>query len=1380
MVSVACRNVDGVGGLKAGVLGAVAEEEEAALFHCAALRERICVGLEPLVVQLVEVSLGVGQNGGNTGVLAVHDRQIDSDVDRVEIVIVHADGVVLAGGLTRGNGQRNGLAVLEQVEAEAAQLAGDELVPIGIAHASGTGILELKAHGENKGVGEEVLVVERQINAVLAVTGSVLSGGLGGVAAVSPHIDREVGRAEERLVVQQGRADLAAGVLVSANGDIEQVEVSAVGIQTVNVGPHELCARIAGVARHFEHTVGHHLGHLDDRVNADALVGGVPPTLVAREDSAKGGHLVAEVRGERATGRANGIGDIQQVGGAVKLGGIILDAGAVAGILQRGQQVVVRQVEGRIGELGDTIDGHLIPTAVRLLNPIGIDGDQREALRFECRDNSVRCSIVSVLSGMQASDIHRDGELAVGIEAVELIAALDAAHQSQRQVGSAIVGIAEQLGGDAHVLTDVGLALFAVAEEQVGETGGSFLQLEAGGERLVEEIHTPNDGVLAVLRHGHFHRNVGIDLEGQNAAFSGALDLGSRTGGSGQPAARGRSGFHRSDERSDICLARLAHVKREDGAGSDLRGAAVDDVLEGLVTLAQRHAGAGGQQAERLAAIGGEIHFNFGRPSFRVADDHGETGVGGVGRDGGLLTVEGLVGPVVIEAGVAGIVGDIHVLQGILDGGDAGVAVLVSAHDDADAAVKLHAGIHQRLGGKERGKGRAAVVLNARTVEPAVLDVRGVVSGGIQFTRGVDPAVQVALGVVGLSGGVEMAERHDHFRSVGIADLNINILVVLTLHDFEAEVLGKLLDPGELRGFSVAFIVVCLNAGNGERILAGDAAGILGAIGDGVVAGAGGKAADQGVGVIGAVADDHVADVTAEIFDGGVDLCALIVRNGHLIGDVRRELAVVIGFVALLALEVDRSILNERTERSVAEIQINAGASGIFQRVALRMPLERQSEETILMLNGFHDTVGGAGDDGQALAEVLGINCLMVRGSDEIDALAIAEDLAEPLGLVVIDGNVFVADTSAELMVARAAAVNQTVHANAQMAVLAGLSELAELVIIGVGVFIIGLAELLLDRLGEVKHRVAGVLNEGFKDIGKLLALLRGERFEGSKVHCGRAGEDFRHAVERDLAVQDLLAEVIGNVLNELAAHGDVEALLAAADGQHRHVERHSLLHQLDVRGVAGVIRAAGAVRGLELAVEVRVPVFAAGHEDTVELMEDRSGLRGIGDPRKEDRERAVALVGLGKALVVTADLVLLPGNADHGTLVHGRDFDADQALVVQKEVSRDCLAERALAGRTGEVGGSCIGNAHHGLQSLDRIDAVAGGVGHRNGRGHTGSMHVVVFEFALIVDLVENCILNQRANGGVFRCAVFGGENTGRHHAEQHDNRQEETGRAG
>ena len=456
------------------------------------------MGLEPLVIQLEQVRSGVGQNGGNAGVLAVHDRQVNSDVDRVEIVLVHADGVILTGSLTLGNGQRNGLAVLEQVEAEAAQLAGGELVPIGIAHAGGTGILELKAHGENEGVGEEVLVVERQINAILAVTGSVLSGGLGAVAAVSPHIDREVGRAEERLVVQQGRADLAAGVLVGADGDIEQVEVSAVSVQAVNVGPHELCARIAGVACHFEHTVGHHLGHLDDRVNADALVGGVPPTLVAREDSAEGGHLVAEVRGERAAGRANGIGDIHQVGGAVKLGGIILDAGTVAGILQRGQQVVVRQVQRGVGELGGS--------AV-----------EREALLLECRDHSTAGSVVVGLVDVQASDIHRDGELAVGIEAGELIAALDAAHGREGHIGNAVVGVAEELAGDAQVLTDVRLALFAVAEEQVRETGSSALELGIGGERFVavqlqEEtgmtfIH-PYDDELVIAGQG----SIGLEI----------------------------------------------------------------------------------------------------------------------------------------------------------------------------------------------------------------------------------------------------------------------------------------------------------------------------------------------------------------------------------------------------------------------------------------------------------------------------------------------------------------------------------------------------------------------------------------------------------------------------------------------------------------------------------------------------------------------------------------------------------------------------------------------------------------------------------------------------------------------------------------------------
>ena len=1199
------------------------------------------------------------------------------------------------------------------------------------------------------------------------MTGSVLGGSLGGVAAVSPHVDREGGRAEEGLVAQQGRGDLVAGVLVGADGDVEQVEVRAVGVQAVDVSPHDLRTGGTGVAGHFEHAVSHHLGHLDDRVNADTLVGGVPPALVARKDSAESGHLVAEVRGERAAGRADGIGDIQQVGGAFELVGIILDAGAVAGILQRGQQVVVRQVEGRVGELGGS-------------------GAEREAVLLEGRDDGARSSLIIALRGVQASDLHRDGELAVSVEADEVIGALDAAHQRERQVGSAVVGVAEQLGGDAHILTDIGLALLAVAEEQVGDTGSGLLELQTGGKRLVQQVHAPNDSVLAVLRHGHFHRDVGVDLEGQNAVIGGALDLGGRAVSRGQPAALGRGALNGGDERADLFGAGVAHIEREDSAGRDLGGAAVDDVLKGLVAFAQCHTGAGGQQAERLAAVSGKVHLNAGRPGLRVADDHGEAGVGGVGRDRGLLAVEGLVGPVVVEAGVSGVVGDIHVGQGVVHGGNAGVAVLIGTHDDADAAVELHAGVHQRLGGEERGKAGTAVVLNACAVEPAVLDIRGVVSGGIQLTLGVDPAGQVAGGIVGSGGGIEMAERHDHFGGVGITDLDVNVLVVLTLNHVKAEVCGKLLDPRELGGLSVTLVVVGLGVGDGEGVLAGRAAGSSGAVGNGVVARTGRQTADQGVGIIGAVADDHIANITAEIFNSGVDLRALGVGHGRLIGDVRGELIAVGGLVALLALEVDAGVLDERAERSVAEVQINAGVSAVLERVALGVPLQRQREEAVLMLDGLDDAVRGAGNDGQALAEILGIDRLMMRGGDQVNALDVAEDLAEPLGLAVIDGDALVVSAAGKLMIGSAAAVDQTVHPNAQVAVFAVLA--VDVVIRAVDDFPrVGVtgddgrgAELFLDGLREVVHRVAGVLNGIFENFGQGGILVLSQLFQSKIIRCGRAGENGRHAIDCDLTVQDLLAEVVGDILNELAAHGDVEALLTAADGQHRHVERHGLLHQKDVRGVAGISRAAGAVRGLELAVEVRVPVGAAGHKDTVEVIEHRSRLGLSGDLGQVDRQGAVAFVGLSEALIVSADLGALPGDTDHGTLAHAGHFDRGEILAVHPEVRGHCLAERALAGQIAVNDLRGIGSAHHALQRFKGADAVVGLVGHGDVRADGGLVNAVVLEFIIAVDLIENRILHQRAGGSSVRRARFGSKNASRHHAEQHNNRQQKTGRAG
>ena len=986
---------------------------------------------------------------------------------------------------------------------------------------------------------------------------------------------------------------------------------------------------------------------------------------------------------------------------------------------------------------------------------------------------------------MQASDLHRDGELAVSVEADEVIGALDAAHQSERQVGSAVIGIAEQLGGDAHVLTDVGLALLAVAEEQIGDTGSGLLELQTGGKRLVQKVHAPNDSVPAVLRHGHFHRDVGVDLKGQNAVIGGALDLGGRAVSRGQPAALGRGALNGGDERADLLGAGIAHIERKDSAGRDLGGTAVDDVLEGLVAFTQRHTCAGSQQAERLAAVSGKVHLNAGRPGLRVADDHGEAGVGGVGRDRGLLTVEGLVGPVVVEAGVSGVVGDIHVGQGVVHGGNAGVAVLIGAHDDADAAVELHAGIHQRLGGEERGKAGTAVVLNACAVEPAVLDIRGVVSGGIQLTVGVDPAGQVAGGIVGSGGGVEMAERHDHFGGVGIADLDVNILVVLALNNVKAEVGGKLLDPRELGGLSVALVVVGLGVGDGEGVLAGRAAGSSGAVGNGVVARTGRQTADQGVGIIGAVADDHIANITAEVFNGGVDFRALGVGHGRLIGDVRGELAAVGGLVALLALEVDTGVLDERAERRVGEIQINAGVSAVLERVALGVPLQRQREETVLMLDGLDDAVRGAGDDGQALAEILGIDRLMMCGGDHVDVIDAAEDLAEPLGLAVIDGNALVVGAAGKLVIGSAAAVNQTVNPDKQMAVLAVIA--IDFVISYIDDVFIAVtrnnrcgAEFLLDGLGEVKHRVAGVLNGVLENFRQRGVLLRGERFQLGIILCGRAGENVGHTVNGDLAVENLLAEVVGDILNELAAHGDVEALLTAADTQHRDVERHSLLHQVDVGGVAGVDRGAGAVRGLELIIEVRVPVGAAGHKDTVEVIEHRSRLRLGGDLGQIDRQGAVALVGLSEALIVLADGIALPGDTDHGTLVHAGHFDRSEILAVHPEVRSHRLAERALAGQIAVNDLRGIGNAHHALQRFKGADAVVGLVGHGDVRANGGLVNAVVLEFIIAVDLIENRILHQSADGRRVRRARFGSKNASRHHAEQHNNRQQKTGRAG
>ena len=56
-----------------------------------------------------------------------------------------------------------------------------------------------------------------------------------------------------------------------------------------------------------------------------------------------------------------------------------------------------------------------------------------------------------------------------------------------------------------------------------------------------------------------------------------------------------------------------------------------------------------------------------------------------------------------------------------------------------------------------------------------------------------------------------MAQGHNHFGRVGVADLNIDVLVVLAVdHDLKAQVLGQLLYPGQLGGLAVTLIAVRL------------------------------------------------------------------------------------------------------------------------------------------------------------------------------------------------------------------------------------------------------------------------------------------------------------------------------------------------------------------------------------------------------------------------------------------------------------------------------------------------------------------------------------------------------------------------------------------
>ena len=638
------------------------------------------MGLEPLIIQLEQVGLGVGGHGLEL-LLAVHDGQVGGHIDRIRVVLVHTDGEVILCVRAVRQGQGDGIAILQQAEVDHVQVAAPQGIPVGAAHIAGPVVLELQAHGQDEGIGQEVGIIQRQIHAAGLMAQVIRHLALGAVAAGGPHVDFKVGSADQLVAVQDLGCDLIGGVLIGADGHVQQVQVGPVGVEAGQVGPHELGARGAGVAGHLQHPVGHHLGHLHNGVHADALVGGVPPALVAGDDSAEGGHLVLIVTGQGAAGGAHGVGDAQQIGGAAELLGVILDGRLIAGILEGSQGVVVGQIQTGSGEVG----GDAL---------CAIRGLQLKALRLTGVDHGLGRGLIIILGGMDAADDQGDTQgLSVLLVEGELpgILMVDGTHGGDGQVGSAVIGIAQQLGGNIHILSDIGLSLLTVPEEQVGDAVGSLLQLQVLGERLGQEVHPPDHRVLAVHGHGVLHGHVGVDLQGQGplVLVLGQLDLLGLAVLLRQPAPL-RGGFlHLVAEVRHIILTRLADVQHKDGPGGNLGGAAVHDVLQGGVALTQGDARAGVQQGEGLSDILGKIHGKVGRPGSGIAHHHGEAGIGGVGRDGGLLPVQCLIGPVVIEAGSA-VIRNIDVVQCFVRTRFCRTSILIAAHDDADAAVELH------------------------------------------------------------------------------------------------------------------------------------------------------------------------------------------------------------------------------------------------------------------------------------------------------------------------------------------------------------------------------------------------------------------------------------------------------------------------------------------------------------------------------------------------------------------------------------------------------------------------------------------------------------------------------------------------------------------
>ena len=252
-------------------------------------------------------------------------------------------------------------------------------------------------------------------------------------------------------------------------------------------------------------------------------------------------------------------------------------------------------------------------------------------------------------------------------------------------------------------------------------------------------------------------------------------------------------------------------------------------------------------------------------------------------------------------------------------------------------------------------------------------------------------------------------------------------------------------------------------------------------------------------------------------------------------------------------------------------------------------------------------------------------------------------------------------------------------------------------------------------------------------------------------VHCdavmGRLTDpgilDFGNTVFRDLTRLNLLAQIGRHVLDQAAAHGDIEALLAAADGQHGDVQLNGVLHEVQVRGITSIIPAGRAVGIRFLMIKVGVPILAAGHKHAVDAGEDVLRLFVGLHLGQEDGLGAVALECLSEALIISSNTILFPGDADDGALLNVGDLDGGDLIAGNGQVGHHGVAQGAvLMGRAGEFLRRWVRLAQNGIQLVQCVDATAlGCVRHLDGVGNPGLIHHIVFQISALIHGIQDCI---------------------------------------